>query len=99
MGNAGVTSFPTARVIGLRDRWLRLPEPNAFAAGVYSSQPTTGNGMIAVHAVFPLRPEERDEALDLIGDLAEKSRAEPGVIDYRPATDVDDPNVVRCFEQ
>nr|WP_280584958.1 antibiotic biosynthesis monooxygenase [Halorubrum sp. Boch-26] len=55
--------------------------------------------MIAVHAVSPLRPEERDESLDLIGDLAEKSRAEPGVIDYRPATDVDDPNVVRCFEQ
>ncbi|TKX55629.1 antibiotic biosynthesis monooxygenase [Halorubrum sp. SP3] len=55
--------------------------------------------MIVLHAVFPLDPEKRDEALDLIADLAEKSRAEPGMIDYRPATDVDDPNVVRFFEQ
>jgi quinol monooxygenase YgiN len=49
--------------------------------------------------VFPIDPEKRDEALDLIADLAEKSRAEPGMIDDRPATDVDDPNVGRFFEQ
>lgn len=55
--------------------------------------------MIVLHAVFPLDPEKRDEALDLIADLAEKSRAEPGMIDYRPAVDVDDTNVVRFFER
>ena len=52
-----------------------------------------------LHAVFPIDPEKRDEALGLIADLAENSRAEPGMIDYRPATDVDDPNVIRFFEQ
>ncbi|QKY17671.1 putative quinol monooxygenase [Halorubrum sp. CBA1229] len=55
--------------------------------------------MIVLHAVFPLDPDKRDEALDLIAELAEKSRAEPGMIEYRPTTDVDDPNVVRFFER
>lgn len=55
--------------------------------------------MIVLHAVFPLDPDTRDEALDMIAELAEKSRAEPGMIDYRPAVDVEDPNVVRFFER
>jgi len=55
--------------------------------------------MLVVHAVFPLDPEKRDEALDQIADLVEQSQAEDGVIDYRAATDVTDPNVVRFFEQ
>ena len=46
--------------------------------------------MTVLHAAFPIDPEKRDEALDLIADLAEQSRAEPGMIDYRPTTDVDD---------
>lgn len=55
--------------------------------------------MIVLHAVFPLDPAKRDEALDMIEELAEQSRAEDGMIDYRAATDVSDPNVVRFFEQ
>lgn len=55
--------------------------------------------MIVLHAVFPLDPAKRDEALDLIEDLVEQSRAEEGMIDYRAATDVSEPNVVRFFEQ
>lgn len=55
--------------------------------------------MILLHAAFPLDPDKRDEALEMISELAEKSRAEPGMIDYRPALDVDDPNVVRFFER
>jgi len=55
--------------------------------------------MIVLHAVFPLDPEKRDEALDLISELAEQSRAEPGMIDYRPAADVEDPNTIRFFER
>lgn len=55
--------------------------------------------MIVLHAVFPLDPAKRDDALDLIEDLAEQSRAEDGMIDYRAATDISDPNVVRFFEQ
>jgi quinol monooxygenase YgiN len=48
---------------------------------------------------MPLDPASRDEALDQFDDLAEASRAEPGMLDYRIATDVEDPNVVRFFEQ
>lgn len=55
--------------------------------------------MIVLHATFPLDPASRDEALDLIKDLVEQSQAEDGMIDYRAATDVSDPNVVRFFEQ
>lgn len=55
--------------------------------------------MIVLHASFPLDPERRDEALDLIEDLVEQSRQEEGVIEYRATTDVDDPSVVRFFER
>jgi len=55
--------------------------------------------MIVLHAAFPIDPDRRGEALALIEDLVEQSRAEEGMIDYRAATDVSDPNVVRFFEQ
>lgn len=55
--------------------------------------------MIVLHASFPIDPDKREEALDLIEDLIEKSQAEDGMIDYRATTDVNDPNVVRFFEQ
>lgn len=55
--------------------------------------------MIVLHATFPLDPAKRDEALDLIEDLVEQSQSEGGMVDYRAATDVSDPNVVRFFEQ
>jgi quinol monooxygenase YgiN len=55
--------------------------------------------VIVLHAAFPLDPATRDEALDLIEDVAEQSRQEDGMIDYRAATDVADPNLVRFFEQ
>jgi quinol monooxygenase YgiN len=55
--------------------------------------------VIVLHAVFPLDPAKRDEALDLIESLVEQSQNESGMIDYRAAVDVSDPNVVRFFEQ
>ncbi|WP_435178754.1 putative quinol monooxygenase [Halorussus sp. AFM4] len=55
--------------------------------------------MLVVHAIFPIDPDSHDEALDLITSLAEQSRDEDGVIDYRVATDIDDSNVFRFFEQ
>lgn len=55
--------------------------------------------MIAMYATLPIDADSRDEALDLVRELAEESREEPGVIDYRPATDVDDPDTIRIFEQ
>lgn len=55
--------------------------------------------MIVLHATFPLDPANREKALDLIEELVEQSQAEDGMIDYRAATDVSDPNTVRFFEQ
>jgi quinol monooxygenase YgiN len=55
--------------------------------------------MIVLHASFPIDPDKREEAFDLIEDLVEQSQAEEGMIDYRATTDVNDPNVVRFFEQ
>lgn len=55
--------------------------------------------MIVLHATFPLDPATRDEALELVEDLVEQSQQEDGMIDYRAATDITDPNVVRFFEQ
>ena len=56
-------------------------------------------GMIVMHATMPIDPDSREAALELVRDLAETSREEDGVIDYRVATDAEDPNTVRVFEQ
>jgi len=55
--------------------------------------------MLVVHATFPIDPDSREEATDLIGDLAEASRTEEGVVDYRAAADVEDPNTFRFLER
>jgi len=55
--------------------------------------------VIVLHAAFPLDPATRDEALELIEALVKQSQQEEGMIDYRAATDISDPNVVRFFEQ
>ncbi|MFD1599065.1 putative quinol monooxygenase [Halobellus rarus] len=55
--------------------------------------------MIVLHATFPIKPEKRSEALNLVENLVEQSNREPGMIDYQAATDVRDENVIRFFEQ
>lgn len=55
--------------------------------------------MLVVHATFPIDPDRREEALEMTEPLAEHSRAEDGVVDYRVAVDADDPNLLRFFEQ
>jgi quinol monooxygenase YgiN len=55
--------------------------------------------MLIVRATFPIDPDRHDEGLELIRTLAEYSNEEDGVIDYQVATDVDDPNLFRFFEQ
>jgi len=55
--------------------------------------------MIVIHASFPIDPEKRDEALELIETLVEQSNEEDGMIEYRATTDVQDENLVRFFEQ
>jgi len=55
--------------------------------------------MIVMHAEMPVAPDSREAALDLFEELAEASRAEAGVLDYRVTTDVESPNTVRVIEQ
>jgi quinol monooxygenase YgiN len=55
--------------------------------------------MIVIHAVFPIDPEKREEAEKLVQDLVEASNEEDGMIEYRAAWDVSDPNVLRFAEQ
>jgi len=55
--------------------------------------------MIVLHASFPIDPDKREEALDLIENLVEQSQAEEGMIDYRATIDLNDRNMVRFFEQ
>lgn len=55
--------------------------------------------MIVLHASFPVVPDRREEALEMIAELVEQSQNEDGTIEYRATTDLDDPNVVRFFER
>jgi quinol monooxygenase YgiN len=55
--------------------------------------------MIVLHAAFPIDPEKREEALELVETLVEESNREAGMIDYRATTDVLDENTVRFFER
>lgn len=55
--------------------------------------------MLVIHATFPVEPDRRDEAVELFRELAARSREEDGVLDYRVASDVDEPNVFRFFER
>ena len=54
--------------------------------------------MLLVHTTVPVDPDRREEALDLIRDLTERSRNEPGTVTYRATTDVMDPTLIRFFE-
>lgn len=54
--------------------------------------------MLLVHTTIPVDPDRREEALDVIRDLTERSRNEPGTVTYRAMTDVVDPNLIRFFE-
>ncbi|WP_332900356.1 putative quinol monooxygenase [Haladaptatus sp. CMSO5] len=55
--------------------------------------------MQIVYATLPIEPSHRDEALEATRVIAEKSRQEPGVIDYRANVDVEDANLLRFIEQ
>jgi quinol monooxygenase YgiN len=54
--------------------------------------------MIVMHAEITLAPDSREEALEHVAELAATSRTEPGVIDYRATTDIEEPHVVRVIE-
>ena len=55
--------------------------------------------MILMLAEMPVASDSRESALDLCEELAEQSRAEDGVVDYRVTTDIEAPDTVRVIEQ
>lgn len=55
--------------------------------------------MQIVYATLTLDPEHREAALTHAQEIAKASREEPGVIDYRVCTDVEEPNELRFIER
>jgi quinol monooxygenase YgiN len=55
--------------------------------------------MIIVHGTFPVRAEVRDEALDLMRQMAEASRSEEGCISYEFYVGLTDPNTLLLFQE
>lgn len=55
--------------------------------------------MVIVHTSVPIKSEYRDQALAMTKEIAEKSRKENGIINYRAMTDITNPNILRFFEQ
>lgn len=55
--------------------------------------------MIIIHSEVPVEPDSRAAAIGLLNDVAERSREEPGVIEYRVTSDLEDPNTLRIIEQ
>ena len=62
-------------------------------------RPDEKSVMLVIHATLPIDPDRREEALELIEDLAEQSRQEEGTVDYRATTEIGAPDTVRFFEQ
>jgi len=54
--------------------------------------------MLVVHATVPVKGESRKEAVEAAISVAEESRDEEGVVDYRVAVDAEDENLLRFFE-
>lgn len=55
--------------------------------------------MEIVYAVLTAVPEHRETVIDHAMEIAAASRDEPGVVDYRVAADIEEPNVIRFIEQ
>jgi quinol monooxygenase YgiN len=55
--------------------------------------------MIIVHGSFPLNPELRDDALDMMRRMASASRAEFGCISYEFYVGLSDPNTLMLFQE
>jgi quinol monooxygenase YgiN len=55
--------------------------------------------MLVIHATFPIDPDRREEATELMQTLAEHSREEDGIQEYRVTTDIESPNTFRFFER
>jgi quinol monooxygenase YgiN len=55
--------------------------------------------MIIVHGTFPVKPELRDEALEMMTRMATASRAEVGCVSYEFYVGLTDPNTMLLFQE
>ncbi|MBT4162940.1 MAG: antibiotic biosynthesis monooxygenase [Gammaproteobacteria bacterium] len=55
--------------------------------------------MIIVHGTFPVRAEVRDDALELMRQMAVASREEDGCISYEFYVGLTDPNTLLLFQE
>lgn len=55
--------------------------------------------MIIVHGTFPVKSEVRDDALELMRQMAVASRAEEGCISYEFYIGLSDPNTLLLFQE
>jgi len=55
--------------------------------------------MIIVHGTFPIRAEVRDDALELMREMAHASREEDGCISYEFYVGLSDPNTLLLFQE
>ncbi|MDZ7687037.1 MAG: putative quinol monooxygenase [Gammaproteobacteria bacterium] len=55
--------------------------------------------MIIVHGTFPVKPEYREDALEIMHKMAVSSRAEQGCISYEFYVGLSDPNKLLLFQE
>ncbi|MEF8812959.1 MAG: putative quinol monooxygenase [Halovenus sp.] len=54
--------------------------------------------MLMTKAEIPVAPDKRDQAMELVSDVAEKSREESGIHEYRVLVDMEDENHITFVE-
>lgn len=55
--------------------------------------------MIVNHTTIPFDPDQRDKAIERVQALLKHSKTENGTVRYRAMVDINDPLLVRFFEQ
>ncbi|MBT6664735.1 MAG: antibiotic biosynthesis monooxygenase, partial [Gammaproteobacteria bacterium] len=55
--------------------------------------------MIIVHGTFPVKVEVRDDALELMRQMAKASQEEEGCISYEFYVGLTDPNTLLLFQE
>lgn len=52
-----------------------------------------------IHTSIPLKPEYREDAIQITREFAKKSKSEDDIVRYRAMMDINDQNTLRFFEQ
>jgi quinol monooxygenase YgiN len=55
--------------------------------------------MIIVHGIIPIRPDAREQALDMARRMTEASKSEPGCVSYDFYVGLSDPNCLMLFQE